>query len=118
MKLLLPFLSFLLVTASGNAATKAKTPEVTLDQALSQRCPEQRWQHATMGAYEQPLETSAHGLSAAQNEALEASARQSCSGVPLGEWCDNRGRIRYLATIGRMTVMIQAFCAIKPDTFD
>ena len=106
MKLRLAFLSFLLATPLGSAATKAKT------------CPEQRWQHATMGAYEQPLETSAHGLSAAQNEALEASARQSCSGVPLGEWCDNRGRIRYLASIGRMTVMIQAFCAIKPDTFD
>ena len=118
MKLLLPFLSFLLVTASGNAATKAKTAEDTLDQALSQQCPERRWLHATMSAYEQPLETSAHGLSAAQSQALEASARQSCSGVPFGEWCDNRGRIRYLASIGRMAVMIQAFCAMKPDTFD
>ena len=118
MKLSTALLSVLLAAACGWPSAHANSPEDTFELALSKRCPEQRWSHATMGAYEQHLEASARGLFTAQAQALEASARQSCKGVPLGEWCDNRGRIRYLASIGRMETMIGAFCAIKPDTFD
>ena len=102
----------------GCVAAKAATAEEALSQALAQTCPEARWSHATMGAYEQPLASAARGLSPGQVNALEQSARDACHGVVFGEACDNDGRIRYLAKIGRTEAMIQAFCAVKPDTFD
>jgi hypothetical protein len=102
----------------GCSAAKANSPEEALFQVLAQKCPESRWNHATMGAYEQPLAAAAHGLSPDQANALEKSARDACRGVDMGEWCDNKGRIQYLAKIGRMEEMVQAFCAVKPQTFD
>ncbi len=71
-----------------------------------------------MGAYELPLAAAARGLSSAQARELESSARDACRGVDFGMACDNNGRIRYLAKIGRMEAMVRAFCAVKPDTFD
>jgi hypothetical protein len=108
----------LVVLVLGCSAAKADSPEEALFQALAQKCPQARWSHATMGAYQQPLDVAAYGLSPDEANALEESARNACRGVVMGEWCDNKGRIEYLAKIGRLEAMVQAFCAVKPDTFD
>ncbi len=82
------------------SAAKADSPEEALFQALAQKCPEARWSHATMGAYEQPLAAVARRLSPDQASDLEKAARDACRGVVMGEWCDNKGRIQHLAEVG------------------
>ena len=58
----------------GCVSATAATPEEKLSQALARKCPAARWDHATMGAYEQPLAAAARGLPSDQVNALERSA--------------------------------------------
>ena len=85
--------------------------------AIDKQCPHRRWRHATMGAYEGPIDEVSKALSAAQRRAVDVEVSTRCRDVN-GEGCANEAAIDVIARTDHMQELVRAFCAVEPQHFD
>ena len=85
--------------------------------AIDKQCPQRRWRHATMGAYEEPIDEASKALSAAQRRAVDAEVSTRCRDMN-GEGCPNKAAIDVIARTGHLQELVRAFCAVEPQHFD